>query len=126
MADAYALVKTITLQGTPGRLGLVVNMCRTAEEGRAVLDRLALVSAQFLGVRLRPIGWIPRDERVPAAVRRREPFAQAWPNCPASRSLKEIATVLGHSACRTRNPSLGLGSAVERLRRAFLTLKRES
>jgi len=119
MADAYAVVKVVAAGNTEARLSLVVNMCRSADEGLAVLDRLSLVASQFLGVRLRGLGWIPRDDRVPAAVRRREPFVLSSPQAPAARNLAQIARALSRSNSRTRNPSLGLAAAVERLRRAF-------
>jgi flagellar biosynthesis protein FlhG len=119
MADAYAIIKIVAAQQSEAKLSLIANMCRGAEDGRAVLERLSLVSNQFLGVRLRSLGWIPRDERVVNSVRRREPFVVAYPGSPATRSLEEIADTLSLSASRTRSPAQGLAAAVERLRMAF-------
>ncbi|MBD3174589.1 MAG: P-loop NTPase [Armatimonadia bacterium] len=119
MADAYAIIKIVAAQQSEAKLSLIANMCRGAEDGRAVLERLSLVSNQFLGVRLRSLGWIPRDERVVNSVRRREPFVVAYPSSPATRSLEEIADTLSLSASRTRSPAQGLAAAVERLRMAF-------
>jgi len=119
MADAYAMIKVIAAGGDETKLGLVVNMCRSVEEGRAVSNRLALVASQFLGIRVKPMGWVPRDDRVPMAVRRREPFVVSSRNCPAARGVREIAENLSMAACRTRDPAKGLVAAVQRLRRSF-------
>jgi flagellar biosynthesis protein FlhG len=120
MADAYALIKVVASQDPEAKLGLVANMCRDAAEGKAVMDRLSMVASQFLNVRVRALGWVPRDERVVAAVRRREPFVLAAPSSPAARSVREIAETLSLSACRTRDPDRGLAAAVTRLRGALL------
>jgi flagellar biosynthesis protein FlhG len=120
MADAYALIKVVASQDPEAKLGLVANMCRDAAEGKAVMDRLSMVASQFLNVRVRALGWVPRDERVIASVRRREPFVMAAPSSPAARSVREIAETLSLSACRTRDPDRGLAAAVTRLRGALL------
>lgn len=119
MADAYAIAKVLVGQEVQARLHVIANMCRDDGEGLEAMNRLRHVAHQFLGVRIEPLGWVPRDERVMIAVRRRHPFVLATPGCPAARSVRGIAEALSQSACKTR-AGFGLACAVERLKESLL------
>ena len=78
ITDAYAVIKVITAAdespettadqpaGQPGRA--------TPNEARVVHERIAKVARQFLGVSVLDAGYVPADEQVPLAVRKRTPF----------------------------------------------------
>lgn len=116
VTDAYAVVKVITRRdgraaGSRGRRGLlgidepparrvslVVNQARTPAEARAVYDRIAGVAQQFLGTTVRDGGFIPLDDQVQSAVRRRTPFLIAHPRCEAAGAIRRVAARLAADA----------------------------
>jgi len=102
ITDAYAVVKVISRadkahpypeQGER-RISLLVNQARNANEARVVHERIAKVARQFLGVSLFDAGFIPDDEQVSSAVRKRTPFVLANPKCPAAQALSQLAVRL--------------------------------
>src|SRR5205814_680835 len=99
ITDAYAVVKVIS-RGASGlapvedqsrRLSLLVNQAKSQMEYRVVYERNSKVARQFLNVSLYDAGYIPSDESVPLAVRRRTPFVLGAPRCPASQCIAQLA-----------------------------------
>jgi flagellar biosynthesis protein FlhG len=111
ITDAYAVIKVISRQAMQGavsagsnrstdgspqedpenRLSLLVNQARSAAEAQVVQERIAKVAKQFLGVSVLDAGYVPSDEQVMLAVRRRTPFVLGSPRCPASQSVAKLA-----------------------------------
>jgi flagellar biosynthesis protein FlhG len=112
ITDAYAMIKVISRQsvvaGMPeafperrregsladnpeNRLSLLVNQARSAAEAQVVQERIAKVAKQFLSVSVLDAGFVPSDEQVMLAVRRRTPFVLGSPRCPASQSVAKLA-----------------------------------
>jgi flagellar biosynthesis protein FlhG len=94
ITDAYAVVKAITQRRYAGHVSLLVNLAANRHEGRMTHQRIATVARQFLGQRLFDAGYVLADQRVPEAVRKREPFVLAYPRCSASRCLAALAARL--------------------------------
>src|SRR5206468_444937 len=99
ITDAYAVVKVISradkarpyAQASDRRLSLLVNQARNENEARIVHDRIAKVARQFLGVSVFDAGYIPADDQVSAAVRKRSPFLLSAPKCAASHAVSQLA-----------------------------------
>jgi flagellar biosynthesis protein FlhG len=91
ITDAYAVVKVISRDGGQRRLSLLVNQARTGGEARVVYERIAKVAKQFLNVDVYDAGYVPADENVPLAVRRRTPFVIGAPRCAASLCVAKLA-----------------------------------
>jgi flagellar biosynthesis protein FlhG len=99
ITDAYAVVKVISradkarpyAQENDRRLSLLVNQARNENEARIVHDRIAKVARQFLGVSVFDAGYIPADDQVSAAVRKRSPFVLSAPKCAASHAIAQLA-----------------------------------
>jgi len=109
ITDAYAVIKVISRQGVAStvaaageapsspdessdtRLSLLVNQARSAAEAQVVQERIAKVAKQFLGVSVLDAGYVPADDQVMLAVRRRTPFVLGSPRCPASQSVARLA-----------------------------------
>jgi flagellar biosynthesis protein FlhG len=103
ITDAYAAVKV--LHRTQGeskptdrpteieqrQVSLLVNQCRTPDEGAFVYDRISKVAKQFLGVTVFDAGYVLHDEIVPSSVRSRVPFVIAAPRAAASRCIQQLA-----------------------------------
>jgi flagellar biosynthesis protein FlhG len=104
IADAYALVKCAVMAGndrgahglrasgeeSPG-LVLVINQAVDAKEAVAVHARIAGVSRKFLGYELPLLGWVPRDDKVSDAVRKRRPLLLEHPRSQAARGVQDLA-----------------------------------
>lgn len=91
VTDAYALIKAVHRQRPELGLRLLVNMVRDRMECREVFGRMDRVCRRFLGMNLRLAGYVPWDEQVVLAVRRRRPFVLAAPRCAAARCVDGLA-----------------------------------
>ncbi len=91
IADAYAIIKIMSRQARPPRLHLLVNMVGSRSEARAVYERIASVSAKFLGIVVEDAGYVFCDGHVTRAVRRRRPLVTEFPNSQAAWCLKQVA-----------------------------------
>ncbi len=91
ITDAYALIKVLSQQRSKATLHLTVNQVVHGREGRQVSERLAEVSARFLGTSVHPAGSIPEDPAIPQAVRERSAVVLRYPACPASAALAALA-----------------------------------
>jgi flagellar biosynthesis protein FlhG len=94
IADAYATIKILSRQERPPRLHLLVNMVGSRQEARAVYERIAAVSAKFLGLAVEDAGYVFCDGHVTRAVRRRRPLVTEFPNSQAAWCLKQVAARL--------------------------------
>lgn len=102
ITDAYAVVKVISRADkahpfpdqSERRISLLVNQARNANEARVVHERIAKVARQFLGVSVFDAGFIPADDQVSAAVRKRTPFVLSAPKCAASYAMSQLAVRL--------------------------------
>jgi MinD-like ATPase involved in chromosome partitioning or flagellar assembly len=75
-------------------------MVSDRDEGEEVFRRIDRVSRTFLETPLELAGIVPFDPAVRAAVKRREPFVLAAPDCPASIAVRAIARGLAASLGR--------------------------
>jgi flagellar biosynthesis protein FlhG len=92
ITDAYAVIKVISKEECAGRrVSLLVNQVRSAAEGKIVFERIAKVAKQFLNVAVLEAGYVPADEQVPLAVRKRHPFVLGAPRCAAAQSVAKLA-----------------------------------
>lgn len=110
ITDAYAVVKVISRDGGERRISLLVNQARSHNESRVVFERIAKVARQFLGVNVYDAGYIPADENVPLAVRRRTPFLLGTPRCPASLCIAQLAMRLEQGVCVRHDTGAGFFS----------------
>jgi len=111
LADGYAMLKLLVQGGLGGRAAVVVNMARSRAEAVAVAARLDRVASDFLGRSVENVGFIPYDQHVPLAVRRRIPVCLSYPRCAATASLKRICDKL-LPAVRVGIPPAGLWARV--------------
>lgn len=91
ITDAYAVVKVLGRDGRERRVSLLVNQAATPTEARTVYDRIAKVAKQFLAISVLDAGYLPADDQVPHAVRKRMPFMLSAPHCPASLAVNQLA-----------------------------------
>ncbi len=104
IADAYAMIKVLGQAEPTLRSWLLVNMAGNRGEAEQILDRIIVLSERFLGMQVLRAGYVIADPRVPHAVRRRVPFALAYPSAQASLCVLEVAKTLALG-----DPSRGSG-----------------
>ncbi len=92
--DAYALIKTLVKHDANKDIGILVNMAQSPRQALDVVRLLLQMCQQMLHIQLRNMGFIPRDPAVLKAVMRQKPFLLQAPNCPASKSVHNIAATV--------------------------------
>lgn len=101
LTDAYAYIK-VTLAATPeAKLGIVVNMAATAQEGRKTYDAIAQVCKKFLQYTPPLLGIIRRDAKVGDTIRAQAPLLERYPSCDAA---DDIAALVNAFMNYTRFP----------------------
>jgi flagellar biosynthesis protein FlhG len=91
IADSYAVLKTV-LQFTKHvpKFHLMVNRAHSYRE--AVETSRSLVNAcdNFLKLKLHTLGFLMEDDHIGKSVRSQIPFFIAYPNCGASKTIKQM------------------------------------
>jgi flagellar biosynthesis protein FlhG len=91
ITDAYAMVKVMSTRHGEKHFKLLMNMVKDEAEAKAVFLNLIQATDRFLsGVSLEYCGYLPRDEKVPAAVLQRKPFVTLYPKAAVSRQIQRI------------------------------------
>lgn len=91
ITDAYALVKMISNRNREKVVKVLVNRAEDEKEARDVLNRLTMVSEKFLGLKIRSLGYLLRDDMVIKAVKLQQPFTICYPKSQASKAIASIA-----------------------------------
>src|ERR1043166_5368348 len=91
VADAYALIKLLSMTGQVPRTRLVMNQIESRREGEQAALRFNETAERFLGLRILIAGQILRDASLPAAIRQRCPLVVRYPRCPAAACLATLA-----------------------------------
>ncbi len=94
IVDAYAMVKTIHQLRSDAEFRLVVNMAANAQQADAVACKLDRVAQQYLGRPLDYLGCILRDPHVSQAVMQAHPFVLRFPDAPAAKNVRALASRL--------------------------------
>jgi flagellar biosynthesis protein FlhG len=121
VADAYALIKCLSLGARAGqapldeRLALVVNQAASPLEAFATHARLAGVCRRFLALDLPMLGFVAHDVRVGEAVRAQRPLLLRSPAAAAARGVVELAgavtNILGLQLPTGPSGALSVGAA---------------
>ena len=91
ITDAYALIKLLHREHGQERFQILVNMARTAQEGRDLFAKLVRVSDRFLDVTLSFLGAVPFDEYLRKAVQKQTAVVTAYPRSKAAMAFKKLA-----------------------------------
>ena len=91
IADAYGLLKILTLEEGLEDVYVLPNMVNSQAHGRKLFNHLADVAQRFLGAKLGYLGSIERDDAVQAAQERYLPVNRHAPGSTAAQSFKHLA-----------------------------------
>lgn len=91
IADSYAVMKTVHqyTKQSPKFL-LVVNRAQSYREAVETSRAMKNACSNFLKIKLKTLGFVMEDAHVWKAVRSQTPFFITYPNCEASKSIKQI------------------------------------
>jgi flagellar biosynthesis protein FlhG len=96
LTDAYATIKVLCQDAGVRHYSVIVNQAGNEAMARDIFEKLSAVASRFLDVRVRWLGWMPRDENVHRAVMAQRPLVELFPSTPATRALNGIADTLLH------------------------------
>lgn len=105
MADAYALLKSLSREAGPavaGRAMVAVNLVRDTKQAERVHRRIAAVSDRFLGFRPPLAGLIPWDRHVPAGVQSQRPAALTRGRGGWIKAVARLSSGAAHAAREAR------------------------
>ena len=91
ITDAYAMIKVLVTEYRVNTAQLLINEAVDEREGRQIFKKIADVSKQHINFEPGYAGWVAKDERLEAAVRKRRPVVMSYPSAPSSQSFKRIA-----------------------------------
>ncbi|MCE5249619.1 MinD/ParA family protein [bacterium] len=90
-ADAYAMVKLVTVQKPDMKIGVIVNMVKNDEEAERIYTKFNEITRRFLERATQNRGSIVRDNAVGQAVLRQIPLALSAQSSPSMKSIRKIA-----------------------------------
>ncbi|MRJ01898.1 MAG: MinD/ParA family protein [Epsilonproteobacteria bacterium] len=93
LTDAYALIRSIYNLYGYQNFKIIVNMCRTEEEGQGVFNKLKMTVKKFLGIDIELLGILPYTNNLPQAVRNKELVAMKYPKDLFTMSVKRICEI---------------------------------
>ena len=91
IADAYAMVKVLTLQQSSVRLHVLINKVDSLEHARDIFSKFKLVVDRFLKIRISFLGFIVEDKNVSRAVLKQKPLVMEFPRSPAALCISNLA-----------------------------------
>lgn len=91
ITDAYALIKVLSRDHGVRRVRVLANMVRSAKQGQILYRKLARVTDRYLDVVARYAGYVPHDDLLQRALRKRKPVVTAFPETRATQAFKKLA-----------------------------------
>jgi len=102
-ADAYAMVKLVSLQKPEMKVGIIVNIARNEEDGERIFSKFSEIVKRFLERSIMYRGTILRDMAVSEAVIRQVPLVLSSGSTPSIQSIRKIAkNLLGIKSANKR------------------------
>ncbi|MEW8987105.1 MAG: cobyrinic acid a,c-diamide synthase, partial [Bacillus sp. (in: firmicutes)] len=94
IADCYSVLKTVQhFSKQPPPIRLVVNRVQNYKEGLETARALQNATSNFLKLEVKTLGFLMEDTHVRQSVRSQTPFFISYPNCLATKSIKQIVAV---------------------------------
>jgi flagellar biosynthesis protein FlhG len=90
-ADAYAMVKVVTLEKPRMQVGIIVNMAKSEAEAETLSVKFGEIVRRFLGKSVRYRGFIPKDGVVAESIMRQVPLALYAAKSAPMQSIRKIA-----------------------------------
>ena len=119
LTDSYSLLKTLynspNFRKEETTVHIVSNRVSSAEEGKAVFDKLNSVVEEFLHGSLNYLGMIPQDAALEKAVRQQKPVSMTEPNAKSSKAFEVLTGNLINGTHNQISPHRGIGQLFSNL-----------
>lgn len=89
--SGYALMKRLSRDHGISRFHILINRLVRSEDGEDIARNVIDTAAEFIGVEVSYMGFIPDDARLVQAVCLSQPVVEAYPVSAASRQFKRVA-----------------------------------
>jgi flagellar biosynthesis protein FlhG len=126
LAGSQALLARLRRRQPAGEgaldLCVLINQAGSRAEAADALARFCAASREFLGVAVRPLGWIALDDHVRRAAKCRRPLQTEYPRCAAARQIRALAQRLIDEQTPEPAGKDRLRGAWQRARRRLATL----
>lgn len=96
ITDAYALIKLLSRDYGINRFRILANMVLSAQEGRALFQKLTAVTDRYLDIAMDFMGAIPYDDYLKKAVQKQRAVVEAYPRSKAALAFKKLAQKTDH------------------------------
>ena len=106
IVDAYATAKVLFRQDPNAAVRVVANTVANDEQGNKVFSLIQSTARTYLNKELSYLGSVCKDDQVSFWTRRRRPFLDAEPSCPASHDVTALAARLSICVGEDSRPSL--------------------
>lgn len=120
LTDAYALIKVVNQEFGRNRFSVLANMARSPQQGQEIYTSLVKVTDRFLDVALEYLGYIPYDDYLRKAVKKRRAVMESYPGSESAKAFGRLAERI-EKWPRASKPSGELQFFFER----FVSLTRE-
>jgi flagellar biosynthesis protein FlhG len=117
LTDAYSLLKAVKHFRIKSSAQIVVNKSSDTSEGLATFNKFDYAVSKFLKSPLQYLGCISDDKKVITSVKNQEPFLIGFPNCNASKDVKNIASKLVGTVVEDK--SLGIDGLFKKIFNIF-------
>ena len=102
-ADAYAMVKLVSMKRPDLDVGILINMVQSENEAEKIYGKFNEIVRRFLGKEIHFRGSVARDKAVGEAVMRQVPLALYAGKSPSMRSIQKVArNVIGLKTAKRR------------------------
>lgn len=91
IADAYALIKVLSLHNSKNNILMLVNHAGSSDHGKDIFKKFKIVVDKFLKIKIDYLGYIPTDKNITKAVMKQKPLVTEFPKSAASLCFNEIA-----------------------------------
>ena len=99
-AEAFALLRVLSLNGFSGNLCLLVNKSEHAVDSMQIYDDFSRLVKRHLGLELVYLGNVSEDRLVPLAEQNRQAFSSLFPDADATAGIVAAVDVLDDAASR--------------------------
>ncbi|HET57545.1 MAG TPA: MinD/ParA family protein [Deltaproteobacteria bacterium] len=108
LTDAYALIKVLFMRHGVADFDVLVNMARSEEEAVAGYERIRAACDKFLGLPVRYLGHVRRDDMVSKSVSRQKALVRFAPRSPAAEDISRIVERLSEMRADARDDIAGV------------------
>lgn len=94
LADGYAVLKVLALNGYGGTVKILINKCSSIQHAKKIYLHFKSVADKHLKIRIAPGGAMLADRQVEQAVSRQTPVTTLFPDSMASQCIRAIVSNL--------------------------------